>query len=75
MKLFGVSARAAGVAGDREVLDGILRWYRALPQAAANIGRVVDVSENMAAALKRLCMALKHQEYNPHEFLLRSLSI
>lgn len=40
MKLFGVSARAVGVAGDREVLDGILRWYRALPQVAANIGRV-----------------------------------
>ena len=73
MKLVGVSARAAGVAGDREVLDGILRWYRALPQAAANIGRVVDVSENMAAALKRLCMALKHQEYNPHEFLFKEL--
>lgn len=73
MKLFGVSARAAGVAGDREVLDGILRWYRALPQVAANIGRVVDVSENMAAALKRLCMALRHQEYNPHEFLFKEL--
>ena len=73
MKLFGVSARAAGVADDREVLDGILRWYRALPQAAANIGRVVDVSEDMATALKRLCTALRHQEYNPHEFLFKEL--
>ena len=73
MKLFGVSARATGVAGDREVLDGILRWYRALPQAAANIGRVVDVKEDFAAALKRLCMALHHQEYNPHEFLFKEL--
>lgn len=27
----------------------------------------------MAAALKRLCMALRHQEYNPHEFLFKEL--
>ncbi len=71
--LFAVKVKASCTASDREILDGILRWYRALPQASANIGRVVDVHENMASVLRRLCAALRYQDYNPHEFLFKVL--
>ncbi len=69
-KLFGAGT---GQDDDRGVLTGILRWFRALPQAASNIGRDARCDENMAAKLKKLCSMLRRQDYNPHDFLFTEL--
>ena len=73
MDLFGIKAKIAGAPQDWEVLDGILKWYRSLPQASANVGRDITVSEDMGTALRSLCSALRRQDYNPHDFLFNGL--
>lgn len=73
INMFAIKIKVAGVPQDREVLDGILRWYRALPQVSANAGRDMDIPKDIQMALRGLCQALKHQEFNPHEFLFSEL--
>ena len=58
---------------DRAVLAGMLKWYRALPQASANIGRDVPCDEAKAEKLRKLCTMLRRQDYNPHDFLFAEL--
>lgn len=69
--LFGISGNEKDE--DREVVDGVLKWYRALPQAAANIGRDAQCDETMKDRLKSLCSMLRRQDYNPHDFLFTEL--
>ena len=72
IKLFEIKIKVMGTPQDREVLDGILRWFRSLPQAVLNMHHV-DIADGMDKALRGLCAALRHQDYNPHEFLFKEL--
>lgn len=71
MCLFGINGIEQDE--DRMVLNGILKWYRALPQAAVNIGKEAHCNKIMADKLRRLCSMLRRQDYNPHDFLFTEL--
>lgn len=71
MCLFGINGTEQDE--DRTVLNGILKWYRALPQAAVNIGKETHCNKIMADKLRRLCSMLRRQDYNPHDFLFTEL--
>lgn len=70
-RLFGIGD--SGQNEDRTVLSGMLKWYRALPQVTANISRNISCDEVKADRLRKLCMMLRRQDYNPHDFIFVEL--